>query len=270
MSERFATLRAIEQRFITKIAAHRDNKPDHELDAQDQEGKPVVVDGKLVRLRMYSAPPAIDLRGLDALVSVESVWEAGLEKVTLGEHPHLEELDLSREEIPTLDVSGCPVLRRLDVAEGKLTAIRGLPPTLVELTCHDNPLGRLDVRHLTALEVLGAMGCELSELDVTPLVRLRELSVGNNELTELDASTLTGLVTLHVGGNPGLRVRYPAASGLTGVWARGTAVAEFDAERYPALEYLALGETGLRTVRLANPVLRTLAATRRRVPQRSG
>ena len=75
MSDRFTTLRPIEQRFIAKLAAHRDHKPEHELDAHEAEGKPAVADGRLVRIRLYSAPRSIDLRGLDALVAVESVVE---------------------------------------------------------------------------------------------------------------------------------------------------------------------------------------------------
>lgn len=56
-------------------------------------------------------------------------------------------------------------------------------------------------------------------------------------------------------------VLWPEAPGLSKVWARRTRLAELDASRYPALEYLALQECGLRALRLVNPALETLDVT---------
>lgn len=253
-----------ERRVVEAVAAARKEDPQTTLDSFSQLDKPAIVDGRLARLRLLTAPGELDLRGLGGLVEVAVVWSAELASLVLGEHPRLRSLVLNRCRLTTLDVGGCTALETLEVEQNRLTELIGLPATLRKLSCGRNPLGALDVRGLAGLEELMAFQCGLSAIDLSNLHRLRNLALHDNALTEIDARALARAESLYLDGNRG-RVLLPDAPGLTHLSADDALLTSFDAAPYPRLQILSLQRCGLSSLDLDNASLESLAVTGNRL-----
>ena len=87
------------------------------------------------------------------------------------------ELNCSRNQLTSLDVSGCTALPYLD--------------------CSDNQLTDLDVSDCTALTSLNCSRNQLTSLDVSGCTALMHLVCRDNQLTDLDVSHNTALTTLY-------------------------------------------------------------------------
>ena len=134
-------------------------------------------------------------------------------------------LDVSRNQLTSLDVSSLTNLESLRVSINRLTSldISGLTNIRV-LVAGGNQLTSLDVSRLTNLETLSVASNQLTSfddvsgltnnirwldisvnqltsLDVSRLTNLETLSVASNQLTSLDVSRLTNLEWLNVGSN---------------------------------------------------------------------
>ena len=148
MSSAYDALQPADRRVLEAIAtANDDRSPDYLPDIGGTDERPGIVDGRLVHVRVHKLPKELDLRGLDALVSLETYGE-GLHSIVLGGNARLERLDLGEQSLTNLDLGGCPALRTLRVDENQLTEVRGLPPSLVELDASQNPLGAVEVLSL--------------------------------------------------------------------------------------------------------------------------
>ena len=102
----------------------------------------------------------------------------------------------------TLDLSGCPELATIDIAENDMAGIdvSGCPK-LEELRARYNKLTTIDVTKNPKLRVLELFSNQLSALDVTKNPELNNLWAGSNQLTALDVTKNAELQSLNVSGN---------------------------------------------------------------------
>jgi Leucine-rich repeat (LRR) protein len=114
----------------------------------------------------------------------------------------LTELDCSRNQLASLDLSECTELRTLNCYYNQLTSLGISKNTaLTELRCFSNQLTSLDVSNNTKLTRLWCGGNQLTSLDVFKNTAVTSLSCSSNQLTSLDVSNNTKLTELNCGHN---------------------------------------------------------------------
>ena len=107
-----------------------------------------------------------------------------------------------RNQLTSLDVSGCKTLTYLDCSNNLLQSLDITHnEALTELFCMDNQLTSLDLSHARALTTLVCYENKLTQLDLSPCTKLTELGVGENLLTHLDVSHNRELQFLDCYGN---------------------------------------------------------------------
>ena len=141
--------------------------------------------------------------------------------------PKLYSLDISYNEIESLDLSTCTKLTDLNCAGNRLTSLDlSRSGRLKNLNCADNALGELDLAAVKNLQVLDCRNCglksldisgirtltevycsgnEIGAIDVSPLKRLKVLVAEGTGISELDVGKNEKLVTLDCSANPGLK-----------------------------------------------------------------
>ena len=111
-------------------------------------------------------------------------------------------LSCSRNQLTSLDVSGCTSLVDLLCKDNQLTSLNVSGCTsLKTLSCGGNQLTSLNASGCTLLEYLNCLYNQLTSLDVSGCTSLVELYCSNNQLTSLNVSGCTSLETLSCGGN---------------------------------------------------------------------
>ncbi len=158
---------------------------------------------------------------------------AGVEKF-----PNLEVLELSRNQLKTLDVSANTKLRVLKVSENALT--------------------ELDISSNTALENLWAVSNRLRVLDTHTNIALTDLYIFYNQLTSLDLQTNTALTNLHVSYNRLTSLDLHANTDLTTVSAAGNKLSILDISSNRALYRLSVSDNRLTSLDVSTHVLEWL------------
>ena len=111
----------------------------------------------------------------------------------------LTSLNVSDNQLTSLDVSANTVLTELNVYNNQLTSLDVSGCTgLISLYVHNNQLTSLDVSKNTALQNLYVGGNQLTSLDVSANTALTDLYAPYNQLTSLDVSANTALISLSV------------------------------------------------------------------------
>ena len=114
----------------------------------------------------------------------------------------LTSLNVSDNQLTSLDVSANTVLTELNVYNNQLTSLDVSGCTgLISLYVHNNQLTSLDVSKNTALQNLYVGGNQLTSLDVSANTALTDLYAPENQLTSLDVSANTALISLSVFDN---------------------------------------------------------------------
>ena len=106
--------------------------------------------------------------------------------------------DCSREQLTSLDVSGCTKLEKLYCVNNQLITLNVSECTeLTELSCFNNQLTALNVSGCTKLEKLYCENNQLTALNVSGCTKLEKLYCENNQLITLDVSGCTALTDLY-------------------------------------------------------------------------
>ncbi len=112
-----------------------------------------------------------------------------------------------RNQLTSLDVSGCKTLTYLDCSNNLLQSLDITHnEALTELFCGGNQLTSLDLSHARALTTLVCYENKLTQLDLSSCTKLTGLGVGDNQLTHLDVSQLKKLKFLECDGNQLIRL----------------------------------------------------------------
>ena len=148
----------------------------------------------------------------------------------------LKQLDCRINNLTTLDVSNNTSLNYLDCSNNNLTTLDVSKNTaLGKLDCDDNNLTTLDVSKNTALEQLDCCENELTSLDVSGCTVLTRLSCSNNNLTTLDVSNNTSLDRLECGCNNLTVLDVSNNTGLTELYCSANALTTLDVSKNTAL-----------------------------------
>ena len=90
----------------------------------------------------------------------------------------------NKNQLSSLDVSGCTALKKLDYIGNQLTSLNVSGCTVLEyLNCFDEQLTSLDVSGCTALKELWCYNNQLTSLDVSGCTTLKELWCYNNQFS---------------------------------------------------------------------------------------
>lgn len=131
--------------------------------------------------------------------------------------PAIESLDLSNNQLTTLDVSNNSLLKTLYLPNNNLQNLDvSANPLLEFLYAYNNQLSEIDLTNSPLLKELILVGNQLRTLNITTHTVLVDLLVYANALTELDISNNTQLeylqaeknqiITLNISNNPKLNV----------------------------------------------------------------
>ena len=113
----------------------------------------------------------------------------------------LTSLNLSYNELESLDLSTCTKLTELNCAGNRLTSLDLKPCSRVKiLDCSKNALGELNLNPVRNLQVLDCRNCGLKSLDLKANSSLTELYCSGNDLSGIDVGNLKKLKTLDVSG----------------------------------------------------------------------
>ena len=105
-------------------------------------------------------------------------------------------------QLTSLDVSGCTALEELDCGYNQLTSLDVSGCTaLKELDCDCNQLTSLDLSGLTTLDYFDCSKNQLTSLDVSGCTALGSLTYANGQLTSLNVSGCTALEVLFCDDN---------------------------------------------------------------------
>ncbi len=110
------------------------------------------------------------------------------------------QMNLSGNQITTLDVSGCFDLNILDVSDNPLTEIVFGNHDMRELNCRNTQLTALDARVLQTLEFLYCSGSPIASLDLSGNERIMVVQCANTPITLLDVSSATDLQNCDIDG----------------------------------------------------------------------
>ena len=110
---------------------------------------------------------------------------------------NLESIDVSFNELETLDLSHSPKLESVFVNDNKLQTLNldGLTD-ITELDCSNNKITTLNIREAERLLSLNCSNNQLGTLNINNNKSLAELQCSNNQLTALDIKSNTYLETL--------------------------------------------------------------------------
>ena len=141
--------------------------------------------------------------------------------------------------LSSLDVSGCTELEKLWCYNNQLNSLDVTGCTaLTDCYCYNNQISSLDVSSCTDLECLICDVNQLTDLDVTGLEALQHLSCSYNQLASLDASENTSLKELRCEGNQLTNLDISANSSMKELHCEGNQLTSLDVSAYTALKEL--------------------------------
>jgi hypothetical protein len=184
--------------------------------------------------------------------------------VVIAAAPELEVLDLSRNELDTLEVGPLPALHTLEVGRNQLAAVPlARTPALRVLRCHGNYVHELDLSGLAALEQVDARANQLTELRAADLPRLQELVLSDNHLGALEVERCPSLQVLRCSGNQLRALSLAGCPGLLALDCADNPLRSLRPEEAPGLIELRAERTELPHLDLTqNPVLLRLGLGR--------
>lgn len=195
----------------------------------------------------------------------------GMTSLVLGQHPSMTGLYAERNALTSIDVSGCPALRVLDVHENMIagtidcsamTALSKadvadnaltsfvLPKQSIvyDVDCSRNALTALDVTGLDGLESLAASENQLTELALTGLTAATEIYLDGNQLTQIDLAPCTSLEKIMLAENNLTAVNLAVCPSLSGVYLQDNDITALDITANPSIRWINVNNNRLQTL----------------------
>lgn len=211
-----------------------------------------------------------DLSRASKLIQVQ-LGNNGLASLQLGSHPSMTGLYAENNQLTSLDISGCPAIRvldvhenaiagtidcsamsalsKVDVADNHLTSLI-LPKhsTVYEIDCSRNELTTLDVAGLSGLDELAASENKLTAIDLSGLTSMTSLYLYENELTTVDLSPCSSLESASVADNKITSIDLSSCPTLTGVYVQGNQLTSLDLSGNANVRWLNLNDNQVSTL----------------------
>ena len=163
-----------------------------------------------------------NLRVLD-LANNELMSAGDDEPFALGDYPSLTSINIANNRgIKSLDITGCPKLESIDIANNGFTS--------------------LDVAQATELTYLNVSGNNISSLDLGNNKNLRTLNISGNPITSIDVDNFPGIQTLNISDTQISRVMLMNASYLKSFKASNTLLefVDFNGQQASRMEVIDL------------------------------
>ena len=136
-------------------------------------------------------------------------------------------LNCDKNQLTSVDVSGCTVLEQLGCSDNLLTSLDVSGSTaLNRLICAYNQLTSLNISGCTALEDLMCFDNKLTSLNVSGFTALKKVYCYNNQLTSLNVSGCTALESLACYNNQLTTLNVNDCTALSGLWCANNNICE--------------------------------------------
>ena len=161
------------------------------------------------------------------------------------------ELDLSGNQITSIDLSLVGGLTYLNLTNNQLTSI-DLSPIggLTYLNLTNNQLTSIDLSPVGGLTYLDLNNNQLTSIDLSGVPTLDYLGLNNNQLTSIDLSSVTQLTGLSLGNNQLTSINLFPVGSLTSLDLSGNQLGSIDLSFVPSLNYLYLNNCQLTSIDL--------------------
>ncbi len=183
----------------------------------------------------------ISYREAEAVNSIHVAWKGISDMTGIEAFVNLDTLDCSQNQISSLDVSNCTLLKYLSCNSNQLSHLDiSNCSLLTELWCGSNQLTSLDVSNCALLSNLWCGSNQLSSLDVSNCTLLTDLWCRSNQLTSLDVSNCILLESLSCFSNPLSRLQLCQNASLKSlnIWKTPSLHAVYVWESFPADVYV--------------------------------
>lgn len=174
---------------------------------------------------------------------------------------NLDTLDISFNEIISLDVSGLTNLKYLKAVANDITTVNltGLND-LTYLSLQSNELNSIDLSSTNNLEKLFISYNDLNAVDVAQLTNLTGLAVSSNNINTLDVSNLTQLKELICDANNINVLDVALLTNLSLIECANNNITNLDVSNHPLLEYINADNNDLVNLDCSNTIARYATA----------
>lgn len=252
-------------------------------------GNTVKIYGDVILVRAASqGVTAADFSNSQAMVQI-MLGQNPMTTLTLGNHPSLTGLYAEQCRIGSIDVTGCPALKvldlheneisgtvdcssmsalsKIDVADNKISSLI-LPKhnTLYEVDASGNLLQSVDIAGRAGVTEIALSGNSLKSVDLSGLTSLEALYLDGNALTTLDISPCTALEKIVASENLLTGIDLSKNKSLTGVYLQNNRLSAIDVTANPSVRWLNVGNNLIEHLDLsAQPYLSILIANGNRL-----
>ncbi len=160
-------------------------------------------------------------------------------KVDLSKLINLEKLDLTYNNISSIDVSKNTLLKELWLEDNNLTEINlNNNVNLEKISLSRNNISNISFNSNTVLKEIWITNTNISQIDLTNLTNLEELYIYNNFISNIDLSNNINLKVLLIGNNPISNIDTSHNSLLEELQIEQTDIASIDISNNIKLNYI--------------------------------
>lgn len=218
---------------------------------------------------------AADFTNAADLQRIQLNQNSGLTELKLGNHPVLDGIYAQQCALKSIDVSGCPAIKvldliyneiegtidcsamtrlsKVDIYSNKVTSLV-LPKvsTVFEIDCSYNNISSIDITNLPGLTEFSAQGNKLTTVDFTGLTGVEELYLGENKIATLDLSPCSALETISAFDNEIASIDLSANEQLEGVYFQDNRLTSLDLSANGGVRYLNLEGNDVSSIDVSN------------------
>lgn len=236
----------------------------------DLEGNTVKIYGDMLVLLYANSQnlASVDVSNAKYLQRIQVQLNPELTTLTLGSHPLLDGIYAAGTAIESLDVTGCPAIKvldihesnvggeidlsamtllsKVDIADNRVTSLI-LPKhsKVYDIDCARNQLTSLDVTGLNGLDELSCSENQLTELDLTGLIAVSAVYLDGNKVTSLDLSSCENIEKIMAADNLITDIDLSVAPTLSGVYLQGNKLTSLDVSKNDGINWLNVGQNDL-------------------------
>ncbi len=193
-------------------------------------------------------------KGVEKLTGLEylDLSSNQLTSIDISGNTSLTTLILYNNNLTNIDLSNNTSLTNLNLSSNQLTNIDvSVNTSLTDLDLSNNQLTSLDLSHNMLLEQLYLDDNQLTSIDVSNITSLTDLVLYSNQLTSIDLSNNTSLTNLDLNSNQLTSLDLSQNTNLTELGLASSQLVNIDLSRNTALTYLGLWSNQLASIDLS-------------------
>lgn len=176
-------------------------------------------------------------QGLTGYISLNN---STLVEVDLSDNPGITDVDVVRNKLTKLDITGLTNMTNLMCNDNQLTELDLSTQTekFTDFVCESNQLTNLDLQHLTGLINLYVNNNDLTSLDISSLTKLENLNCASNSLTSLDIPNAPNLAGIDCSQNRLQKLEIKQKNNLYYIGCRNNELDTLILEDLPAVQQI--------------------------------